>query len=381
MTTLAQYDRARVALAEASKVEEVLSIRDEVEHLKLYARQIQDRALLAEASTFQMRVERKLGVVIAAAKEAGLLREGRPKKQNNGTSEVPLSATLAEVGIDKKLSAKAQKTASISERAFEAMVEATRNRIASGNARVIEGETLNGGRSIAPGRAEAIDSLDYFPTPPWATRALFEHVLTHLKVPHVRSAWDPACGEGHMAEAMRSYVTGPVHASDIHGYGYGEIADYLTDREAAPQVDWIVSNPPFGDKTEAFVHRALVEAGAGVAMFVRMQWLETVGRYDRLFNINPPTLIAFFAERVPLCKGRWDPEGDTLTAYVWLVWLKGRESQAPFWIPPGCRDGLTRPDDAERYTTNPVTKAVLCSEAFDPVTGELHEPAADAANK
>jgi len=26
-------------------------------------------------------------------------------------------------------------------------------------------------------RFEALDSLDDFPTPPWATRALFEHIL------------------------------------------------------------------------------------------------------------------------------------------------------------------------------------------------------------
>ena len=55
MTTLAQYERARAALAEATRVDQVLPILDEVAHVRLYARQIQDRALLADATEFQMR--------------------------------------------------------------------------------------------------------------------------------------------------------------------------------------------------------------------------------------------------------------------------------------------------------------------------------------
>jgi hypothetical protein len=38
-------------------------------------------------------------------------------------------------------------------------------------------------------------------------------------------------------------------------------------------------------------------------MFVRLQWLETIGRYERIFRDTRRPSIAFFAERVPLCKG------------------------------------------------------------------------------
>lgn len=250
----------------------------------------------------------------------------------------------------------------------------------------------NGARSIMSSRVEADDSLDYFPTPPWATRALFHHVLAHLKVGSVRSAWDPACGEGHMAEAMRAYVSGPVYATDIHAYGYGGLLNYLTTPWHTPAdvgaADWVISNPPFKDRTEPFVARALAEAKVGVAMFVRMQWLETKGRYERIFSINPPTLIAFFAERVPLCKGCWNPDGDTATAYVWLVWIKGRQPEAPFWIPPTCRDELTREDDEERYTAHPVIKALhklvrqddgAAASRHDLETGELMDVPAPPA--
>ena len=67
------------------------------------------------------------------------------------------------------------------------------------------------------------------------------------------------------------------------------------------EFDWIITNPPFGDKTEQFVLRALDLAKVGVAMFVRLQWLESVGPLAKtIFRDHPPTVIAFFAERVNL---------------------------------------------------------------------------------
>ena len=50
-------------------------------------------------------------------------------------------------------------------------------------------------------RHEAKDSLDDFPTPPWATRALLEHVINGKDL-NLQSCWEPACGEGHMAKVL-----------------------------------------------------------------------------------------------------------------------------------------------------------------------------------
>jgi hypothetical protein len=246
-----------------------------------------------------------------------------------------------------------------------------------------------GARAIMGSRQEPADSLDYFPTPPWATRALFEHVLatSARRAENAQScAWEPACGEGHIAEVLREYF-GQVHATDIHDYRYGQhVIDFL-NCEAQDDADWIITNPPFGDKSEAFVLRALYLARVGVAMFVRLQWLETNGRYERIFRDNPPTQISFFAERVNLCKGRWDPEGSTATAYIWLVWIKGQSPRPPLWIPPGCREALTRPDDAIRFTASPVRKseslanAVVEAKVNDGPSGPEAETASRIASR
>jgi hypothetical protein len=49
-------------------------------------------------------------------------------------------------------------------------------------------------------------------------------------------------------------------------------------------------------------------------------WLEGAERYHKLFADRPPTIVAQFCERVPMVKGRWDPDASTATSYAWFVW-------------------------------------------------------------
>jgi hypothetical protein len=211
------------------------------------------------------------------------------------------------------------------------------------------------------GRVHPAGDLDFSPTPPWATRALIERVLRHAereKVCKFQTAWEPACGEGHMAEVLREYFR-KVVATDIDpGHGYADhLGDFLDPRNVlVPAADWIITNPPFGDNVLPFMKRALDLAGTGVAMFLQLRYLEGVERYEELYRDNPPTIVAPFVERVPLLMGQYDPDASTTTAFMWLVWLKGAVPRAPFWIPPGCKVALTKPDDAERFTQKPVAK-------------------------
>ena len=198
-------------------------------------------------------------------------------------------------------------------------------------------------------RRDPPDALDYFPTPLWATRALFRHVLPALGVDAIGSAWEPACGEGHMASVIAEFARGPVIASDIFNYGYGTTPhDFLYD-DPLTKPDWIITNPPFSIACE-FTLRALDLAAVGVAMLVRTQWIEGVGRYEKLFRDRPPALYAPFVERVAMVKGRWDPDASTATSYAWFVWCR-RTAAAPrvFWIPPGCRAALTHADDRQQF--------------------------------
>lgn len=139
-TALTKYDVARQALAAARSVDEVLDVRDKAEQFRLYARQAQDRDLLADATEIHMRAERRLGEMLIEVKQDGQLRSGRPKTEtpDNSRDPRPLSRiVLKDAGISRDLSARSQKCASISTRAFEAMVARTREKIVAGAATIV----------------------------------------------------------------------------------------------------------------------------------------------------------------------------------------------------------------------------------------------------
>jgi len=168
---------------------------------------------------------------------------------------------------------------------------------------------------------------DFFPTPPWATRALCEQLKARrwIRRPHV--AWEPACGEGYMSRPLGEYfrrvhATDLVDCSDLYPDQDG-VRDFLLDWPGLdPEIsaDWIVTNPPFNRGAE-FVELALRRARVGVAMFVKQQFLEGMGRHRDLFSRHWPRLILQFSERVPLVKERVDPEARTNQSYIWIVWI------------------------------------------------------------
>lgn len=202
----------------------------------------------------------------------------------------------------------------------------------------------NRSHAVMAQRTEAKDSRDDFPTPPWATRALMEHVISDCGPFSSQCALEPACGEGHMAKVLSEYF-GEVRASDAFAYGYGDVRDYLELPHEANAVDWVITNPPFR-LAEEFVHRSLIVARRGVAVLARTVFIESVGRYRDLFERSPPGRVAQFVERVPMVKGRLDRRASTATGYCWLIWLRSEEGPTPrlLWIPP-CRRRLERDAD------------------------------------
>jgi hypothetical protein len=201
----------------------------------------------------------------------------------------------------------------------------------------------NTSHAVMAQRSEARDSLDDFPTPPWATRALIEHVIGDRSNLKKLTCLEPACGAGHMAKVLGEHFR-QVCSSDIHNYGYGEIRDYLAFPYETGSWDWVITNPPFRLAKE-FVRRSLCVASKGVAVLVRSVFTESVGRYENLFRHTPPTKFAQFAERVPMVKGRLDRKASTATGYAWMVWDKQASCVPQLTWVPRCRKTLERQGD------------------------------------
>ena len=204
-------------------------------------------------------------------------------------------------------------------------------------------------------RHEDKESKDYFPTPPWATRALFKVLEKKWHIPEMFTGkysyidcLEPACGAGHMAKVLKEYFH-KVITADIDDYGQDRIVDFLKTDEK-DKYYYIITNPPF-NLAEEFVLKALRQAKFCVAVFARTQFLESVGRYERLFTPIPPNFVAQFTERVPVLKGKLSATASTATSYAWFVWKgyadKDKEKNTELlWIPP-CRSQLEKDGDYE----------------------------------
>lgn len=194
--------------------------------------------------------------------------------------------------------------------------------------------SANRSSAVMQRRREPPSSLDYFPTPPFATRALCEFLKAELGSLAELTAWEPAAGELHMARPLVEYFAS-VRASDVFPYVDGlELLDFALTGATEPAVDVVATNPPFRLAQE-FIEASLKVARRGVAMLVRSAFLESEGRHTSLFSQIPPSYVLQFVERVVMLKGRLvrkgalDPgaevpgtKASSATAYCWLVWLR-----------------------------------------------------------
>jgi hypothetical protein len=164
---------------------------------------------------------------------------------------------------------------------------------------------------------------------------------------------EPACGGGHMVKVLQEYFD-KVESCDIADYGQDRIQDFLAMdySQVIGAYDWIITNPPF-NLAEEFVRKALPMTRKCVAIFARTQFMEGIGRYERLFKPNPPTIIAQFCERVPIVKGRLSATASTATSYAWFVWRTNQDNHQTQldWIPPSRRIFEKNADYEKRVET------------------------------
>lgn len=159
---------------------------------------------------------------------------------------------------------------------------------------------------------------DYYATEPKALELL-------LKMESFSNVLEPACGEGHLSEVLlRNEIT--VTSRDFIDRGYGDVGlDFLSIDNQKWDGD-IITNPPFKYSKE-FVEKALdiIPEGNKVAMFLKLQFMETKGR-KQLFIDNPPKVIYVSASRL-ICAKNGDfataNKDGSAVAYAWYVWEKG----------------------------------------------------------
>ena len=162
--------------------------------------------------------------------------------------------------------------------------------------------------------ASAIDrsQTDFYPTPPEATHAL----MRYLQLPSDTKVWEPACGQGHMAEVIGQYCS--VTSSDKYDDSYAlPLQDFLRP-DRVPEFDWIITNPPF-KFSEEFIAQA-EKHGKPFALLLKSQYWHAKRRLSVFKRTKPAAIL-------PLT---WRPDfhmgtkgGAPTMEVAWTVWIPG----------------------------------------------------------
>lgn len=161
-TQLIKYEAACRALAECKSVDEVKTWADKAAAMQAYGRMAKDKTLEVDAAEIRIRAERRLGEMLSAQKADGGLNRGTVvagNKEGAGQGS-PVVVTndhrpkLADAGISKDLSSRAQKLAAVPEAEFEAELAAKRERDQKEGARVSARLEKAGERELAKSKKQ-----------------------------------------------------------------------------------------------------------------------------------------------------------------------------------------------------------------------------------
>jgi hypothetical protein len=161
-------------------------------------------------------------------------------------------------------------------------------------------------------------NLDFYETPIWQTQVLVNLVTID------GFCFEPCVGNGKIIEALptcglRSWCSNDIdhrRTADTHGDARTKMPwDYSV------LFDWTVSNPPFVGAIEILEH-ALQHSRIGVALLLRLSFLEPTAKRAKLLSENPPSLV------IVLPRTRYNPDSDSVDTVTtaWMVWYTNPRS-------------------------------------------------------
>lgn len=155
---------------------------------------------------------------------------------------------------------------------------------------------------------------DFYSTDPIAIDYLLEHEEFSKDI------WECACGSGALSKRLNDFGFN-VRSTDkfFRGYGDENSIDFLEQTKKFNGD--IITNPPYNLSLE-FVEKALELSNRKVAMFLRIQFLESKKRYERLLKEHPPKKVLVFVKRMKCYPNDVDTVKSSAICFAWFIWDK-----------------------------------------------------------
>ena len=130
--------------------------------------------------------------------------------------------------------------------------------------------------------------------------------------------WENACGNGALAKELKRLGYNVVKETDLFDRGYGDSGiDFLKCNEVFEGN--IITNPPYSMINDWIV-KSIKLATNKSYIFCRIQTIETINRYERIFKNNPPILICPFVKRINCYRNGDTSFKQSAVCYSWFIW-------------------------------------------------------------
>jgi hypothetical protein len=155
---------------------------------------------------------------------------------------------------------------------------------------------------------------DFYETPPWMTQEL----LRHIPLLPSQTVFEPCCGDNSITYVL--ITKSAVFTNDIdplRSAHYHRDATQEMIWQTGPY-DWVITNPPFGQNAPlAIVQHALRRANVGVAMMLRLSFLEPTKARGPWLKAHPPDQMIVMPRHSFTGNGK----SDSVTT-AWMIWRK-----------------------------------------------------------
>lgn len=165
---------------------------------------------------------------------------------------------------------------------------------------------------------------DFYATDPAAVEVLVKK-LRELKIAVPPTIIETSVGAGHIAHVFERYGR-EVEGYDIVDRGYPGtiIQDFLSLSKLRCKTEkMFVQNPPYKQALD-FIKRSLdfCLSGEYVCALLKIQFLESIKRYE-FFKSAPPKYVVVFSARTACLKEGKERQLSSAMCFAWFIWQKG----------------------------------------------------------